>query len=528
MTLDSPLMIGTPLVKPVSNSTTTFQVQPSGSTTPVINVDTTNSLVGVGTATPSGKLHVKGTADDQQVIVQGFSTQTTNPFEVWKSDNTVVFSVSNTGLITTAGGMNSSGNIVLNNAQSFAVKDTGGTTRNCLTVNASDIMDIGAKATVSAIDFYAGSTTKLGEWTTTGLGIGNITPATILDMAQNTNPATIRLRRVDLSIAANDPIGKIEFYAADTSTISNFIVADIEAQAVSSISTDINPGRLIFRTTPSDVAATPTERMRITNTGSVLVGTTAVSSSNNLFEAYSDTTDASKTVSVASALGTTTTSATNYTIGFAGFAYKHVAAGQTDSGYVQGNRFQVFRNTDAGYADNGTLVTMTGVNVSYGHYVTNAAATPITTTAKGVNITPYYNTGTITTAYDLFLDSGSAGATITNRWSIYQESTASRNYLASPTTIQGPLNYGIDAQASDTYIISLNTAITAYTDGLQVIFKANTANTGAATLNVNGLGAKTIVKAVSTTLANNDILAGMYCLVIYNGTNFVLMNPRAL
>jgi hypothetical protein len=92
----------------------------------------------------------------------------------------------------------------------------------------------------------------------------------------------------------------------------------------------------------------------------------------------------------------------------------------------------------------------------------------------------------------------------------------------------GAINYAADAQASDTYVITLDPVPAAYQTGMQVIFKANTANTGAASLNVNSLGAKTIVKAVSTALANNDILAGMFCTVVYDGTNFVLMNPRTL
>ncbi len=92
----------------------------------------------------------------------------------------------------------------------------------------------------------------------------------------------------------------------------------------------------------------------------------------------------------------------------------------------------------------------------------------------------------------------------------------------------GPRNYGVDAGIDDTYVIALSPALVAYAAGLQITFKANTANTGAASLNVNGLGAKTIVKAVSTTLSDNDILASMLCVVVYDGTNFVLQNPRAL
>lgn len=90
------------------------------------------------------------------------------------------------------------------------------------------------------------------------------------------------------------------------------------------------------------------------------------------------------------------------------------------------------------------------------------------------------------------------------------------------------VNYGVDSGSTDDYVIALNPAISAYTIGQPITFKANTANTGAATLNVNGLGAKTIVKRVTEPLADNDILAGMYCLVVYDGTNFVLLNPRTL
>lgn len=85
--------------------------------------------------------------------------------------------------------------------------------------------------------------------------------------------------------------------------------------------------------------------------------------------------------------------------------------------------------------------------------------------------------------------------------------------------------YAADAGANDTYVITLSPAPTSYTNGMVVYFKANTANTGAATLNVNSLGAITIVKEVSTTLIDGDIQAGQFVTVIYDGTNFVLQSP---
>lgn len=91
-----------------------------------------------------------------------------------------------------------------------------------------------------------------------------------------------------------------------------------------------------------------------------------------------------------------------------------------------------------------------------------------------------------------------------------------------------PVNYGVDAGSTDDYVATISPTPVGYVTGGVYILVAATANTGAATVNFNGLGAKTIVKAVSTTLSNNDILANMYCLLVYNGTNMVLLNPRAL
>lgn len=67
----------------------------------------------------------------------------------------------------------------------------------------------------------------------------------------------------------------------------------------------------------------------------------------------------------------------------------------------------------------------------------------------------------------------------------------------------------------------------AYANGQVFWFKATGANTIAApTLNVNGLGAKTIVRFDGSALVAGDIAAsGQVVLVIYNGTNFAWINP---
>jgi len=84
--------------------------------------------------------------------------------------------------------------------------------------------------------------------------------------------------------------------------------------------------------------------------------------------------------------------------------------------------------------------------------------------------------------------------------------------------------YAEDSGSSDAYAVTLTPAPTAYVKGMVVNFKANTANTGAATLNVNSLGAVAIKKQGTIDVATGDILAGQLVTVIYDGTNFQMVN----
>lgn len=84
------------------------------------------------------------------------------------------------------------------------------------------------------------------------------------------------------------------------------------------------------------------------------------------------------------------------------------------------------------------------------------------------------------------------------------------------------VRFAADGGSNDTYVITLDPAATAYKTGQPYYFTANTLNTGAATLNINGLGAKSIVKGDSTALATGDIAAGQVVTVVYDGTNMVM------
>lgn len=86
-------------------------------------------------------------------------------------------------------------------------------------------------------------------------------------------------------------------------------------------------------------------------------------------------------------------------------------------------------------------------------------------------------------------------------------------------------SYAVDASGSGAYAVALSPVVAAYTPGLRVRFKAGTSNTGAATLNVNGLGAITIKRDKGVDLSDNNIISGQVVTVVYDGTNFQLQSP---
>jgi hypothetical protein len=88
----------------------------------------------------------------------------------------------------------------------------------------------------------------------------------------------------------------------------------------------------------------------------------------------------------------------------------------------------------------------------------------------------------------------------------------------------GSANYATDTGTANAYVVTLSPVPTAYTVGFPVYFKAANANTGASTLNVNGLGAVTITKRGGTALAAGDIPVNASIHVVYDGTNFEMVS----
>jgi len=87
--------------------------------------------------------------------------------------------------------------------------------------------------------------------------------------------------------------------------------------------------------------------------------------------------------------------------------------------------------------------------------------------------------------------------------------------------------YAASSAGTDSYAITITPPITAYTTGMKFRFKTDVGNTGAATLNVSSLGAKTIKKNNDQDLATGDIEAGQIVDVVYDGTNMQMQSQVA-
>ena len=117
------------------------------------------------------------------------------------------------------------------------------------------------------------------------------------------------------------------------------------------------------------------------------------------------------------------------------------------------------------------------------------------------------------------------GCTAGNQWSVLSGGGGSG---AQASDIQaGDLVYCADSGTSSNYACNLNPAITGYTAGMTVSFKANTTSGGAATLNLNGLGAQPLLKNKNQTLESEDILAGQTVTAVFDGAAFEMQSQIA-
>lgn len=83
---------------------------------------------------------------------------------------------------------------------------------------------------------------------------------------------------------------------------------------------------------------------------------------------------------------------------------------------------------------------------------------------------------------------------------------------------------GVDTGIANAYVLNFTSNFSAYTDGIVIYWVPSNTNTGASTLNVNGLGIVPIQNQDGTTLNGGQLIAGQFATVVYKAGAFVLLS----
>jgi len=94
---------------------------------------------------------------------------------------------------------------------------------------------------------------------------------------------------------------------------------------------------------------------------------------------------------------------------------------------------------------------------------------------------------------------------------------------ASIAQVQSSFGSFLTVAGTDTITATVSPALTAYAVGQMFAFVAAATNTGAVTINISSLGAKSIKKNGSANLIAADLTLNYLYVIIYDGTNFQLV-----
>lgn len=105
---------------------------------------------------------------------------------------------------------------------------------------------------------------------------------------------------------------------------------------------------------------------------------------------------------------------------------------------------------------------------------------------------------------------------------------ASGTVLYVNSIVNTAIPYVVATGTTQAYTATLASSVSSLASGTFINFLAPSTNASSVTLNVNGLGAKTIKKVFSSSLASGEILAGQVTSVVYDGTNFQLQSVPSI
>ena len=94
---------------------------------------------------------------------------------------------------------------------------------------------------------------------------------------------------------------------------------------------------------------------------------------------------------------------------------------------------------------------------------------------------------------------------------------------ANISQVQSSFGSFLTASGTNTITATVSPSLTAYAIGQTFKFIAAATNTGAVTMNISALGAKSILKNGSTPLSAGELVSGSLYQIVYDGTQFQLI-----
>lgn len=96
------------------------------------------------------------------------------------------------------------------------------------------------------------------------------------------------------------------------------------------------------------------------------------------------------------------------------------------------------------------------------------------------------------------------------------------DYARASQVMDASLTWPTVGGTGDAITLTHSPAFTAYATGMEIRFKAGASNTGAVTVNVDGIGAKSLKTMAGAALASGDLVLGRIYTAAYDGTDFLL------
>lgn len=96
------------------------------------------------------------------------------------------------------------------------------------------------------------------------------------------------------------------------------------------------------------------------------------------------------------------------------------------------------------------------------------------------------------------------------------------------SSFTGSSNFYVTTGSANSYILTPSPSLLTYSAGDVFNVEFNVGNSGPSTINISNLGVKSLVIAPATALSSGNLITGVIYNIIYDGTNFQVLNPTTV